>query len=350
MSQDNNMPMKRRFGLFRFGTLIALLFAIWLLYSSYDEAASDTKFIKSRPIPQTNITNAVCLSRTSLKLEWLPRNEVDGYVLLIKDKNGDVMKRKKIEGGSVTSCIVDHMMYRKVYSFSIACYRKRIADIKTGEFSAKDYRTKLKVDARYEHGYKYFYDWDGNRLKDVLDFLPGEHEYEIRTNTLACVTTVYARDGDRGFTIPVKVWLSSPSSSNTFPGVWPLGEKYRYRPLFYGTNSQWAVRIHDEILFHTTPYLSYGDNNSLDTAEYNKLGTAASHGCIRMQCEAVKWIMDNCDSSTMVTIYEDENPGALGKPELETIEEWHKWDPTDPTAKELCREHGCHQTPVISLK
>ena len=350
MSLNNPSSFGKHFGFFRFGTLIAFIFAAWLLFSSYDEAGNGTTFIQGRPVPNTKITNAICLSKTSLKLEWLPKNNIDGYILVIKDKDGETLKRKKIDGANVTSCVVDHMMYRKVYRFNIACYRKRITDIKKGEFASEDYRTKLKVTDRYEHGYKYFYDWDGNRLTDTLEFVNDKSDFEIRTNIKACVTTVYAKDGDRGYTIPVKVWLSSPSGSNTVPGVWQLGAKYRYRPLFYGTNSQWAVRIHDEILFHTTPYNNYGDNNSLDPAEYNKLGTAASHGCIRMQCEAVKWIFDNCDNKTTVVIYEDDNPGALGKPELEEIEDWHTWDPTDPTATDLCKERGCHQIPVISVK
>ena len=119
--------------------------------------------------------------------------------------------------------------------------------------------------------------------------MEGAKEFQILVNTTCCVTTVYARDGVRGYTIPVHAWLCSPGLyGKTVSGVWNVGAKYRYRPLLYNTNSQWAERIHGDILIHTVPYNKYGTNNTLDVGEYNKLGTPASHGCIRMQCEATK--------------------------------------------------------------
>ena len=73
--------------------------------------------------------------------------------------------------------------------------------------------------------------------------------------------------------------------------------------------------------------------SSLETEEYNKLGSVASLGCIRMAVRDVKWIYDNCPAGTKVTIYDDAaNPGPLGKPESIKIPVNSPnagWDPTD---------------------
>lgn len=66
--------------------------------------------------------------------------------------------------------------------------------------------------------------------------------------------------------------------------------------------------------------------------EYDKLGEEASLGCIRLTVENSKWIFDNCEAGTKVEFYSSEDPGPLGKPELEKIsqyEELRDWDPTD---------------------
>ena len=44
----------------------------------------------------------------------------------------------------------------------------------------------------------------------------------------------------------------------------------------------------------------------------------------------LQWIFDNCPSGTEVVVYEDENPGPLGKPEVIKVPLDTVWDPTDP--------------------
>ena len=55
-------------------------------------------------------------------------------------------------------------------------------------------------------------------------------------------------------------------------------------------------------------------------------------GCVRLTTEDAKWIADNCPSGTSVEIYDDEDPGPLGKPEAVKIDAddvKRGWDPTD---------------------
>jgi hypothetical protein len=93
---------------------------------------------------------------------------------------------------------------------------------------------------------------------------------------------------------------------------------------------QYSTRIVGGILFHSVYYYSMNPQ-TLATNQFNKLGRAASHGCIRLSVADAKWIYDNCDVGTTVTIYDDpKSPGPLGKPEPIKISGNLRWDPTDP--------------------
>ena len=96
---------------------------------------------------------------------------------------------------------------------------------------------------------------------------------------------------------------------------------------------QYATRIVGSILFHSVPYTKQNPAN-LEYWEYDKLGTKASAGCIRLTVIDAKWIYDNCKSGTKVEFYSDSNPGPLGKPTAQKIsdadENVRVWDPTDP--------------------
>ncbi len=84
------------------------------------------------------------------------------------------------------------------------------------------------------------------------------------------------------------------------------------------------------------------DKSTLEWWEYDKLGTKASLGCIRLKVEDAKWIYDNCVSGTKVEFYSSETSGPLGKPTAQKIsedEEVRGWDPTDPDAKNPWKEY-----------
>lgn len=292
-------------------------------------------------IPQ--ITSVSIRSKTSLLVKLKRISGVSGYYIYDIKDNGELVKLKKISNNHTNEVIVGGLKYKKTYHLTVRAYKK---NKKTGKNVLSDYDTtgiakKLKVKSKYKKGLKYYYDMDGKMLKDVRGFLPKNSKYIIKVNTEKCVMTIYAKDGKKGYRIPVKSFLCSPGRG-TKSGTFSLGAKYRYRSLFYSSYSQWTAVIHGNILFHTTPYKSYGNNNTLDVTEYNKLGTAASHGCVRLQCVAVKWIYDNCRGGTKVIIYKSRNAGPFGKPKLEKLAKWHKWDPTDPTAKKKCAKHNCN--------
>lgn len=293
----------------------------------------------------TNVIKAELLSKNSIRITWNKVPKVDGYCVYRLVSAGNFKRIKTIKNASTLSCKDSGLKYGKTYTYVVRSYKNHAGNVYLSNFDAKGFSKKLKVKSKYKGGYKYFYDMDGNRINNAEPFLGKNPSYKIKVNMLKNVVTVYAKDGKRGYTIPVKAYLCSGNINNSL-GTFSLGARYRYRVLFYNSYSQWTLVIHGDILFHTVPYKSYHNPNNLNVKEYNKLGTSASHGCIRMQCQAVKWLYDNCKYGTKVVFYKSNNPGALGKPKLEKLPSWHTWDPTDPTMKYKCKQHKCSHKPI----
>lgn len=193
--------------------------------------------------------------------------------------------------------------------------------------STKNCYAEAKTGWYYEGGYKFYYN-KGKKVTDVRGIIGKQSSYEIRVNKQKSCVTVYAKDGNKGYIIPVVAFACSPGAGTPI-GTFYTPAKYRWQAL-YGAQGQWCTRITGHILFHSPPYTKF-DNHTLWPAEYNKLGTWASQGCIRLRSGDAKWIYDNCPLKTKVIIYNSSNPGPLGKPVYAKIPLSQHWDPTDPT-------------------
>lgn len=166
-------------------------------------------------------------------------------------------------------------------------------------------------------------------------------QYYIKINNQANVVTIYKKDSDGKYTVPVKAMICSIGTATPESGVYKMSDKYTWRLLQGDVYGQYACRITGHILFHSVPYEKQ-DKSTLEWWEYDKLGTKASLGCIRLKVEDAKWIYDNCAKGTQVEFYSDENPGPLGKPSAQKISEdeaVRNWDPTDPDKKNPWRSY-----------
>lgn len=175
---------------------------------------------------------------------------------------------------------------------------------------------------------------DGKEASDVGETKEElEFPYYIRINRRQNCITVYTPDEDGEYTVPYKAMICSTGLYNATPrGTYQISTKYLWRELYGGVYGQYATRIHGGVLFHSVPYYSRS-KNSLCTDKYNKLGQQASMGCVRLTVEDAKWIAENCPEGTTVEIYDDDDPGPLGKPEAMKIDSDNPnrgWDPTDP--------------------
>lgn len=160
----------------------------------------------------------------------------------------------------------------------------------------------------------------------------GDPPYLIMVNRLQNCVTVYTQDEAGEYTIPYKAMICSTGGELTPTGVYQIPIKYRWRALVEETWGQYSTRINGPYLFHSVPY-DEQDPSTMLPGEYNKLGEAASHGCIRLTVEDARWIYENVQLGTTVIIYDDENPGPLGKPETVKLGKVDNWDPTDSWSK-----------------
>ena len=104
-----------------------------------------------------------------------------------------------------------------------------------------------------------------------------------------------------------KVYLFCPVStgidpSDTPEGIFKTSDYYpEWHELFYNQWAYGAIRINGSILLHSTPYAS-PNISSLDELELAKLGTPASHGCIRMSTENILYLVQNVPKGTRVIV------------------------------------------------
>lgn len=158
--------------------------------------------------------------------------------------------------------------------------------------------------------------------------------YYIKVNYKANTVTIYTKDSNGNYTVPYKAMVCSCGTYTPTSGTYKISNKYKWGKLIHNVYGQYSTRIVGSILFHSVPYSS-NKKDTLLYEEFDKLGTTASAGCVRLTVRDAKWIFDNCASGTMVKFYADSNPGPLGKPSAQKIssnEECRNWDPTDPAS------------------
>ena len=199
---------------------------------------------------------------------------------------------------------------------------------------------KEKYGWYYEDGYKFYY-VNGVKQKDIRNLMSDNASYEIRINKQQNCITVYTQDGNNGYITPVVSFVCSTGYA-TPVGTFYTPARFRWLELMGPCWGQWCTQIVDDFLFHSVYYNSYNNNMTLAVGEYNKLGTTASHGCVRLTAGDAKWIYDNCKLRTKVVIYNSSYAGPLGKPSARKLSSYHTWDPTDPVAYAKCRARGCH--------
>lgn len=161
--------------------------------------------------------------------------------------------------------------------------------------------------------------------------------YSIIVNRRTNTVTVYTYDENGDYVVPVRAMVCS-CGEFTDENITPTGEyavysKDRWLGLFGDVYGQYVTGFSGHYLFHSVPYLKTTPN-SLKTDEFNKLGTNASQGCVRLMVADAKWIYDNVDIYTTVTVVDDdESKDPLGTPPTVKVPKDIKWDPTDESKK-----------------
>ena len=155
--------------------------------------------------------------------------------------------------------------------------------------------------------------------------------YYLKVNYGQNVVTVYTKDEAGNYVIPLKPMLCSCGTATPKGGIYKTSKGYAWGTVVGGLYAQYSTRIQGNILFHSIPYTKES-KDTMEYWEYDKLGTTASAGCVRLRVEDCKWIFDNCEEGTIVEFYKSSIPSPFSKPELEKISdnvECRNWDPTD---------------------
>ncbi len=170
----------------------------------------------------------------------------------------------------------------------------------------------------------------------VLAFAPtsaqAATQYYIKVNKATNVVTIYNSSTDE----PVKAMICSCGGSNTPSGTFYTPAKFRWHELMGPSYGQYCTRITSGVLFHSVWYYENGNKASQSTVQFNRLGTTASHGCVRLTVADAKWIYDNCALGTKVKVFSGTSKDdPLGKPSMVKVSTSSRmgWDPTDPDPK-----------------
>ena len=149
------------------------------------------------------------------------------------------------------------------------------------------------------------------------------NRYYIILDTNHQVITVYERDDNGEYTRIVRQMVCTSGkteaagpdepASPTPSGTWKIGARERFGKFaaFGGEYARYWTQIVGGIYFHSIMFGSR-EVDSLKSGPYKKLGSRASHGCVRLYVEDAKWFYYNACQGTTVKIVN----GGHGSPAL----------------------------------
>lgn len=272
---------------------------------------------------------------------------------MCKNNKGKIILKKKNHNVIVRNVIISLILIITVCTLSWRIHNKSISKseqdvesvnftelenfVSTDEFDENDVDIEEVLDIMEKDENLVAQDIKNSNLENKKDtnLNTGTATYKLEVNVSCNVVNVYTKDAEGNYTKCVKAMVCSTGGHSPQSGTFYLKSRWRWRALFNNCYGQYAVHITGNILFHSVPYTKNGDPGSLEYWEYDKLGTAASLGCVRLKVSDVLWIYNNCPKGTMVKFYTDSNPGPLGKPSAQKIssnETCRGWDPTDPAS------------------
>lgn len=181
-------------------------------------------------------------------------------------------------------------------------------------------------------GVNYRFNKYGNRVYDrTNEFKRSKYYLECdRTNG---VMTVYT-DSSKKYPIKtIRVSVGNPVTL-TLKGTYTLTRSLRWQPLMGPSWGQYGTHVVNGIYVHSVAS-GLKNGNNLPASEYLKLGSPASHGCIRACVADAKWVYENCNGSTLRVFdgkYSSNEcfKGPLGRKPLTPLRGSKTFDPTDP--------------------
>ncbi|MCG2789959.1 MAG: L,D-transpeptidase [Actinomycetia bacterium] len=134
-----------------------------------------------------------------------------------------------------------------------------------------------------------------NQQETSIDYSNPDN-FRIDVNLTAQLVSVYYNDN----LIKSLRCSSGTAETPTVTGTFTTNQKiyYAWVPRFNQGAYYW-VRFYGAYLFHSVPF---DKNRNMIAEEANKIGTPASHGCVRMALEDAKWFYEMLPLGIKVTI------------------------------------------------
>lgn len=136
---------------------------------------------------------------------------------------------------------------------------------------------------------------------------PAPAKYCLMVDVTNQITRCYTYDEDGEYTVLVREMICSTGTrENPTPLGTAIMPKTRARWGYFPTwdsHAQYLTRIDRANAFHSVLY-SQPDEMSLVVSSFEKLGTRQSHGCVRLLVSDARWIYENCQAGTIITVYE----------------------------------------------
>lgn len=167
---------------------------------------------------------------------------------------------------------------------------------------------------------------------EEFEALDTRYPYEIHLLRNHNVIIIYGMDENGEYTKLVNVFPCSTGYWNeTELGDFEIGLQMRWGSLMADLYGQYSSQFNYNQLFHSVPYWSK-DQNNIEWEEYEKLGTAASSGCVRLSTIDAKWIYDHCPTGAPVKVYDTDELPVVKPIQCVILEDYlfRGWDPTDP--------------------
>ena len=117
-----------------------------------------------------------------------------------------------------------------------------------------------------------------SKVENEKEIKENKNKYYVKVNNTANVVTIYTKDAEGNYTVPVKAMICSIGTATPTSGKYKLnGTKHRWHTLFGHTPGtyvygQYTTAIVGNILFHSVPYITKGDPSTLEYQEYDKFG------------------------------------------------------------------------------
>jgi len=135
--------------------------------------------------------------------------------------------------------------------------------------------------------------------------------YKVEVDLTNKIVTVFTRDSEGAYTKVTKRFICTTGAQKTKT---PTGsfEFNEYRRRFgyfskFSCYAQYWVNVKGGIYFHSILY-NQRREGTFTRSSYNQLGKQASHGCIRMLVEDVRWLYYNIPAGTKgVIVYNEPN-------------------------------------------